>query len=197
MTNKKNKFFTFFFSIIPGAGEMYLGFYKMGISLMALFAVISAITEFLDIYISLFFLPIIWFYSFFHVHNLNSLPDEEFYALEDYWLIHVDQETFVFKDWADKYRKLIAGILILFGISMLWNILTNLTYNFIMFLNLPDYVRHFIYGTSRTIPQGVIAFLIIVLGVKMIKNKKENLQSGQDSGVPSPPCLAGKENEHE
>ena len=37
MTNKKNKLITFFVSLIPGAGEMYLGFYKMGGSIMVLF----------------------------------------------------------------------------------------------------------------------------------------------------------------
>ena len=37
MINKKNRLFTFFFSLIPGAGEMYLGFYKSGASIMLLF----------------------------------------------------------------------------------------------------------------------------------------------------------------
>ena len=37
MTNKKNKLITFFVSLLPGAGEMYLGFYKMGGSIMVLF----------------------------------------------------------------------------------------------------------------------------------------------------------------
>ena len=36
---KKNKFFTFMFSFIPGAAEMYMGFMKQGISLMTLFMV--------------------------------------------------------------------------------------------------------------------------------------------------------------
>ena len=37
MTNKKNRLITFFVSLIPGAGEMYLGFYKTGVSIMSLF----------------------------------------------------------------------------------------------------------------------------------------------------------------
>ena len=36
-TKKKNKFFTFCFSLFPGAGEMYMGFMKAGVSLMLLF----------------------------------------------------------------------------------------------------------------------------------------------------------------
>ena len=37
MTNKKNRFFTLVFSCCPGAGEMYLGLYRQGVSLMGLF----------------------------------------------------------------------------------------------------------------------------------------------------------------
>ena len=37
MTHKKSSFWRFLFSLIPGAGEMYMGFLKMGTSLMALF----------------------------------------------------------------------------------------------------------------------------------------------------------------
>ena len=37
---KKSKFLTFCFSLLPGAAEMYMGFMKMGVSLMSLFFLI-------------------------------------------------------------------------------------------------------------------------------------------------------------
>ncbi len=37
MTRKKNGFLTFIFSLLPGAGEMYMGFFKQGMSIMAIF----------------------------------------------------------------------------------------------------------------------------------------------------------------
>ena len=37
MTKKKSGFWTFIFSLLPGAAEMYMGFMKMGVSLMGLF----------------------------------------------------------------------------------------------------------------------------------------------------------------
>ena len=46
MTNKKSSLWRFFFSLIPGAGEMYMGFLKMGVSLMTLFIAIIFIEEF-------------------------------------------------------------------------------------------------------------------------------------------------------
>ena len=36
-----------------------------------------------------YLLPVLWFYSFFHTHNLNSMSDEEFYTLEDDYLFHI------------------------------------------------------------------------------------------------------------
>ena len=88
MTRKKNKFLTFCFSLLPGAGEMYLGFMKQGISLMGIFFLVWALSGMLNLPALLFVQPVIWFYSFFHVHNLNSLPEEEFYSLEDDYLFH-------------------------------------------------------------------------------------------------------------
>ena len=94
MTRKKNKFLTFCCSLLPGAGEMYLGFMKQGVSLMGIFFLIWAVSGILNLPALLFVQPVIWFYSFFHVHNLNSMPDEEFYAVEDDYLFH--QKDFPF-----------------------------------------------------------------------------------------------------
>ena len=37
MKKQKHGFWVFIFSLIPGAGEMYMGFKKQGISIMLLF----------------------------------------------------------------------------------------------------------------------------------------------------------------
>ena len=37
MTNQKNRFFTLVFSCCPGAGEMYMGLYRQGVSQMGMF----------------------------------------------------------------------------------------------------------------------------------------------------------------
>ncbi len=60
-----------------------MGFFKQGISIMTLFWAIIAIAGGLNISSLVIFLPVLWFYSFFHVHNLKELPEEEFYAIED------------------------------------------------------------------------------------------------------------------
>ena len=73
MTNKKNSLWRFFFSLIPGAGEMYMGFLKMGVSLMSLFFAIIFIASSLWLGPLILIDIIVWFYSFFHVHNLAKI----------------------------------------------------------------------------------------------------------------------------
>ena len=72
MTKKKSGFWTFLFSWIPGAGEMYMGFMRMGVSLMGLFWGIIALSIFTNTGFLMLVDVIVWFYSFFHVHNLRG-----------------------------------------------------------------------------------------------------------------------------
>ena len=103
MTHKNSSLWRFLFSLIPGAGEMYMGFLKAGTSLMALFIfIIFAAATFgfgelvvIDI--------IVWFYSFFHVHNLRGMPDEEFCRIEDRFL----WEDYIETDRNWKYHKVL------------------------------------------------------------------------------------------
>ena len=113
MTKKKNRLFTFFCSLIPGAGEMYLGFFKHGISVMSLFFLLLFCSGIL--FPPLMFLsPVLWFYSFFHVNHLITLPDEEFYMIEDDYCFHLDvlvkNRSLLFT----RYRKATSCTLIFF-----------------------------------------------------------------------------------
>ena len=59
MKNKrKSGFLLFWFSLLPGAGEMYLGFMRQGLSLMGLFWGIIALTAWLELGPFLLILPI-------------------------------------------------------------------------------------------------------------------------------------------
>ena len=91
MQKQKRGFLLFICSLIPGAGEMYMGFFKQGISIMTLFWALVAIAGGLNISSLVIFLPVVWFYSFFHVHNLKKLPEEEFYAVEDNYILNLDR----------------------------------------------------------------------------------------------------------
>ena len=117
MQKQKKGFLLFISSLIPGAGEMYMGFFKQGISIMTLFWAIIAIAGGLNISSLVIFLPVLWFYSFFHVHNLKELPEEEFYAIVDNYILHLDR---IFQKTATpKTIRRIAAILICFCESLI------------------------------------------------------------------------------
>ena len=131
MTRKKGKLMTFLWSLIPGAGEMYLGFFKTGVSLMATFVILLSLSGFLQLNVLSLLAPVVWFYSFFHANNINALPDDEFYALEDDYLVHMEdirKNSLFFKT----HRKFTAACLICFGISVLWSNLYRLLFSHLL-----------------------------------------------------------------
>ena len=91
MRRQRKGFLTWIASLIPGAGELYMGFEKQGVSLMILFWGSVALIAMLGMGWPIFLLPVIWFYSFFHVHNLKTMNPEEFYMVEDRYLLHMDE----------------------------------------------------------------------------------------------------------
>lgn len=192
MTRKKNKLMTFLWSLIPGAGEMYLGFFKQGSTLMAAFFILLGIAGFLQLNFLSFLAPLIWFYSFFHTNNLNTLPDEEFYTIDDDYMIHwsslTSNQTVI-----KKYRKLLAGCLIFFGASILWNNFNHLLFWYLLpMLNLTEEAGRLIRYIANSIPQAIVAIAVIIAGVYLIKGKYEELKD-DDSIIPAPPYLKDKE----
>ena len=77
MTKKRNGFLRFCCSLLPGAGEMYMGFMKMGLSLMSMFFGIIVAASIFELGPLAVLAVIAWFYSFFHVQAYpmkNSMP---------------------------------------------------------------------------------------------------------------------------
>lgn len=168
--NKGNGFLRFLCSLVPGAGEMYMGFMKQGLALMTLFWVIVFFGGCLNIPLVLFPLPVIWAYSFFHVHNLAGLSDEEFYAQEDKFLFNWD---LIGQIEPKKGRKILAWTLIFIGASILWNFMKGTVYMVLDMLHIPTY---FWSQIMRSVPQVVFAVLMIYLGVVLIRGKKRVLE---------------------
>lgn len=80
-SGKKSRAFAMLLGIFPGAGHMYLGMQKRGLQLMAGFLLAIYLIDFMRISIFMFFIPIIWFFSFFDVMQKAARVGEE--ELED------------------------------------------------------------------------------------------------------------------
>ena len=170
MRHKKNRFWTFLFSLFPGAGEMYMGFMKQGVSLMTLFLGSCVFCAFFQFDAGLFILPIIWFYSFFHVHNLKALSDEEFSQVEDDYLFHMPDQMDL---WRTRKKQIfLAWSCIIIGSYALWRVILDMLQEL-----LPWEVLSHIYSFSYLMPQIILSILLIGLGIHLIKGKKEQLDS--------------------
>lgn len=172
MTKQKRGLWVFIFSLIPGAGEMYMGFRRQGISIMLLFWAIIAVSAGTGMGWFLMFLPVLWFYSFFNVHNLKSLTEEEFYSIEDTYILHLDELLGDADGFFQKHRTLTAVVLIVLGVSILWNNFLDLLYWF-----LPSYIVEFMSNLNYRLPQIIMAVAIIAAGMYILSRKKQELES--------------------
>lgn len=171
MTNKKNRFFTLVFSCCPGAGEMYMGLYKHGISLMALFFGAFAAALWLN-WEELVFLicPVVWCYSFFHTHNLRRMTEEAFAAVEDRFFFegYVKYQP----DWqfTEKHRRFFGLVLLLAGLSILWKVGMRL-------LETLFYVPEFFWRLGSSVPQIAMALLVLYAALRLMREPKEETEA--------------------
>ncbi|WP_298843675.1 hypothetical protein [Clostridium sp.] len=167
MKKEKNKFLTFGFSLMPGAGHMYLGFMKMGLSLMTIFFFIIFLSSFLSIGPLLFILPLIWFYSFFDCLNKRYSTDEEFLLLEDKYLFSLDEIVKIDKNVLKKHSLFSGILLILLGSYLIFNNVINSLSQY-----MPQNVYNSIGDLIRMAPQIIVGIVIVVIGARLIIGKK-------------------------
>ncbi len=172
---KKNNLFTFFCSFIPGAAEMYMGFMKMGFSIMAIFTISIMIPIIFNLEILLCIPVLIWFFAFFHARNIATCDNETFLSLEDKWI----WESFISIERVPSlnrvYQKWFAIILIIVGFGSLLNNCMNMIYNLI-----PDNLWNVLYPIVNQIPKIFISIVLIVIGMKMIRGKKEQIDGKEE-----------------
>ena len=181
-TKKKNRFLSFCMSCIPGAGEMYMGFMKMGVSRMLLFILTIMVAIWINQGALATFCIVEWFYSFFYANHLASLNDEEFAQVKDEYLFGLGAlpgaQTFV-----ERYHKWVAYGLIFMGICFLWNTMADLLRRI-----LPkefSFIWGMMWKIGDFIPSIVIGCAIIIIGVKLLSGKKmevvEEKKIGEDN----------------
>lgn len=188
MAHKKNVFLNFCFSCFPGAGQMYQGFIKKGVSIMTLFLGIIAIADILNVGELCFILPVIWFYSFFDAMNSNSLPDFEFAQLRDEFIIFKDVEDLRMS--VHRFRMPIAIGCIVFGGYSLIKVFFDMISDMV---EIPGDIYWEVHRwVNGNIPRVAIALLIIWFGMHLIKGKRIDINNrdNYDSGV-----IYGKMNE--
>lgn len=155
---KKSKSIAVFLSIFPGAGHLYLGLQRRGIQLMAAFLFSIYILDVLRLGVFLFFIPMIWFYSFFDGLQFSSRYGKE--PLEDKPIV----------SYFIHHRKWLGIGLILVGVYYLTNhiVLPAVAPYFEELVNM-----NIQYWFDRYFQTTIVCLLLIFGGIKLLLGQKK------------------------
>lgn len=182
---KKNKVLFFIFSVIPGAAHMYMGLVKRGIAIMCMFiaAIGLAILTFTDVL--LLILPVVWFYSFFDAWNKYHLPEEKFEKIQDdfFFMLNVVPENIKNDPRIKKIssKGLLKGLGVVSIFIGAYIIIDRVLLSLFGYFTNTGIIAAIISDVARRIPQIAIAALLIFVGVKLITNKKQQLESEDEN----------------
>lgn len=154
-----SKFLTFLFSLLPGAGHMYLGLMKRGLSFMILFfgAIAAAFLSgslnlSIFMYIFALVIPIVWFAAFFDLWRYPRMNAEEKTAQQDEFLFAQVNTV----PWKPIARKLCA----LGGVLMILAALQLVVQHYV--------VRFFHHWNWWNIQPAISAAIMLTLGIAAI-----------------------------
>lgn len=167
---KKNGILTLLFACIPGAGQMYQGYMKRGLSLITLF--------FLCIMAGMLLEPlvltalIVWMYSFFDTFNLRAQFIAGTAPADDY-LVHFNTKdarlTLFFRD----SHKLVGWALIALGAMVAYqNIIMRVLGDVMWRWGQNSPVFRAFYLMLDELPQIVTCVALIVCGLWLVRGPK-------------------------
>lgn len=169
MPQKRSKFLTVVFSFLPGAGHMFMGFMKMGLSLMIPFFLIIFLASWLNLGPLMYIIPILCFYSFFDSINKCFASDEVFSQFEDHYLFSADKivESRYLKG---KGRLFIGIIVLLLGLYILYKTGID-SLGYYVSAEVLDAIKN----VADFIPKIAVSLIIIVAGIYLIVGKKRSV----------------------
>lgn len=172
---KKNGILTLLFACIPGAGQMYQGYMKRGLSLITMFClfIILGSTTRLDALVV--GCIVVYMYSFFDTLNLRAqLAAEK--APEDDYLVHFNWHDARMTQFMGESHKLVGWGLIALGAIVFYNNIIMRVLGDVMWRWGQDNpVFRAIYLMLDALPQIVVCVALIVCGMWLVrgpKNKK-------------------------
>ena len=174
MQRKKSRFLVFILSFIPGAGEMYMGFMQMGLSLMLGFMILTAIVGLTNLGALAIFPFALYAYSFFHANNLTTLDDRSFHMIRDEFLFGFG--NIGHRQWRleGRNRTIAAAILIILGIMMLWQVCFNILCDIFGWDNV--FLSKIYYFVRDELPRAVVGIAVIWVGLALIRGKKIRIE---------------------
>ena len=178
----KNGLLTLLFAFIPGAGQMYQGYMKRGLSLMLMCCAICVLAALFSPIA--FFLLLVFMYSFFDTLNLRAQIALGNAPADDY-LVHLDPKDKRLARLLLDSHKLVGWALIAFGAliayqSLIMNILGDLVYRW----GHSSPAFRALYLVMASLPDVVVCVALIVCGVWLVKGPHPAKKPDASKDVP-------------
>ncbi len=175
---KKSAFLTFIFACWPGAGQMYLGYTKRGVSLMSVFMIMLGLSGFLDLWILSVLTPVIWFFAFFDSWSLRNQDPQQPKIPDDFLLFSAPENRQDAVQFARRYHRALGIGLVLVGLYVIYN---NMLMPALAALigSIPVELG-WLWRLANNLPALVIALIFILFGLKLCGGGRHD--DGDDGG---------------
>lgn len=167
---KKNGILTLLFAFIPGAGQMYQGYMKRGLSLV-LMAVAIGMASVLIPPVA-FALLVVFMYSFFDTFNLRAQIGLDAAPADDY-LVHFDTRDRRLEQLMAERHKLLGWLLIAFGGMVAYqNIIMNTLGDLLWRWGKESPIFRALYLVMDQLPEVLVCVVLIVCGIWLVKGPR-------------------------
>ena len=167
----KNGFLTLLFAFIPGAGQMYQGYMKRGLSLILMCCAIGAVAVLFSP-VALFLL-VVFMYSFFDTLNLRAQIALG-KAPEDDYLVHLDPKDKRLARMLMDSHKLVGWVLIVFGVLIVYeNIIMEMLNEVLWRWGRDSVAFRAFYLVMDRLPDVVACVAFILCGVWLVRGPRK------------------------
>ena len=169
---KKNGILTLLFACIPGAGQMYQGYMKRGLSLITMFCLFIILGSTTGLDALVVGCIVVYMYSFFDTFNLRAQIIAENAPADDY-LVHINWKDKRMQDFMMDSHKLLGwGLIALGGLVAYENIIMRVFGDVMWRWGQNNPVFRAIYLMLDELPQIVTCVALIVCGLWLVRGPK-------------------------
>ena len=177
---KKNGILTLLFACIPGAGQMYQGYMKRGLSLITMFCLFIIVGSATGLDALVVGCIVVYMYSFFDTFNLRAQIIAENAPADDY-LVHINWKDKRMQDFMMDSHKLLGwGLIALGGLVAYENIIMRVFGDVMWRWGQNNPVFRAFYLMLDELPQIVTCVALIVCGLWLVRGPKGRKQKPQN-----------------
>lgn len=174
---KKSGFWTVLFSFLPGAGQMYQGYMKRGVSLMGLFCGVVLISALLNVAELSLVLPVVFCYAFFDSLNIHSYTFEDAQAHPDDFLFF-ESESGLLQRLHRVQGKGLGIALVAVGCYLLLRNFYGMFMGWLWYYS--EWAYRLLDNCLDRVPSLAVGLAIILLGLHLIRGGKKKQDAIDD-----------------